>query len=215
MTFKDFLEGAKAATLASIVVLGLTPIGKPLRERIFSRPKPVQTISQPSPEPTPELNLIGTAEYDHSFEVSREGLKSITDYEGFEPKPYKCQAGKWTIGYGHVIQPGEKFTSITEQEARDLFKKDLIKYENAVADNVKIAINPHQYDALTSLAYNIGPRALKKSTLMEKLNRGDYDGASNEFGKWNKIRRNGKKIVSDGLTNRRAGEKRMFNGGRK
>ncbi len=158
---------------------------------------------------------ISQTEQKTGTRISQKGLDLITGYEGFEPKPYRCQAEKLTIGYGHVIQPGETFTSITEQEAKELFRKDLTKYENAVADNVKVAIDQNQYDALVSLAYNIGPEAIKNSTLIEELNKGNYAGAANEFPKWNKVTIKGKKVPSEGLTNRRIGEQNRFNGGRK
>ncbi|HLC31189.1 MAG TPA: lysozyme [Candidatus Nanoarchaeia archaeon] len=152
------------------------------------------------------------------YALSERGLDLITRYEGFSPVKYLCQAGKPTIGYGHVVLKGERFGKISESEARMLLRKDVRKAERAVGEMVSVPLTQNQYDSLVSYVFNVGAgssnpdRKVKSgfydSTLRQKLNRGDYVGAAKEFEKWNKV--NGKE--SNGLTKRRASEKDLFLG---
>ena len=95
---------------------------------------------------------------------------------------------------------------ITKAQALNYLKQDLSIYEKAVTNYVKVPINQKQFDALVSFSYNCGTGALKTSTLLQKLNSNDYNGAANEFLKWNKS--NGK--VLNGLVKRREEEKQLF-----
>jgi len=142
------------------------------------------------------------------MKTSAKGIALIKKAEGFAPIPYFCPAGKKTIGYGHVILPGEEFPShITEEEATDLLIKDLAeRFEPAVEKLVTVDLTHGQFDALVSFVFNLGPGNLKMSTLLKKLNAGDCDGAANEFMKW--TRAAGK--VLPGLVKRRADEKELF-----
>lgn len=83
---------------------------------------------------------------------------------------------------------------------------DLKKFENTVNDVVKVPINQNQFDALLSLAYNIGSTAFKNSTLVKKLNAGDILGAADQFNVW--VNAGGKRM--QGLVNRRKAEKELF-----
>lgn len=142
--------------------------------------------------------------------VNRETLELIKSFEGLELIAYYDPVGVLTIGYGHTnmagppkIVPGMK---ITAQEASDILMNDLKKYEAAVSKYVKVPLNQNQYGALTSFTYNLGAGNLSKSTLVKKLNKGDYEGAANEFPKWNKA---GGRVLK-GLTRRRAAEQALF-----
>lgn len=137
--------------------------------------------------------------------TSDEGIKLIKQFEGCKLTAYKCPAGVWTIGYGHTagVKQGQK---ISQAQADIYLKSDLKTFENAVNSCVKVSINRYQFDALVSFAYNCGAGALKTSTLLKKLNKKDFTGASKEFSKWNKA--NGK--VLNGLTKRRAAEAELF-----
>lgn len=136
-----------------------------------------------------------------------EGRELIKSYEKFCPKAYICPAGKLTIGYGHVILPGEKFPEeMTISEADELLSKDLEQREKAVLSLVKVPLKQSQFDASMSLVFNIGTAAFGGSTLLKLLNVSDYTGAEKEFLKWNKI----KGVVSKGLTNRRVQEALLF-----
>lgn len=137
--------------------------------------------------------------------TSEKGINLIKKYEGCKLTSYKCPAGVWTIGYGHTknVKQGMK---ITKEQANIFLKNDLKTYENYVNKYVKVPINQNQFDALVSFTFNCGGGALQQSTLLKKLNKGDYTGAANELLKWNKS--NGK--VLSGLTKRRNDEKKLF-----
>lgn len=132
-------------------------------------------------------------------------IELIKEFEKFREEAYQCQAGKWTIGYGHIkgVSEGDK---INRENAEKILKDEIKKYENALSRNVKVPLTMEQYNALVSFVYNIGIGAFEDSTLLKKLNQRDYVGAGNEFNRWIKV--NGK--VSDGLKKRRAREKEIF-----
>lgn len=115
--------------------------------------------------------------------VSAAGRQFIKNQEGFSPTPY-ADAGGHSIGYGHFIQPGENFTSMTEQQASNQFDVDLIPVEDAINTLVTVPINQNQFDALADFIYNDGINAFRNSTLLRKLNAGDYQGAADEFSRW-------------------------------
>lgn len=134
----------------------------------------------------------------------------VKRFEGKYLEAYVCPAGVWTIGYGHTgmvdgapIAAGMK---ITEEKAEELLHLDMEKFERAVTRLVQVSYNQNQFDALVSFAFNCGEGALQKSTLLRKLNAGDYLGAAGEFARWNK---GGGKVLP-GLTKRRAAEKELF-----
>ena len=87
-----------------------------------------------------------------------------------------------------------------------VLKKDLEKFEKAVNKYVNVEITQSMFDALVSFSFNVGATAFRKSTLLQKLNKGDYDGAADEFLRWNK---GGGKVLA-GLTKRRKAERQLF-----
>ena len=91
----------------------------------------------------------------------------IKKYEGCKLEAYKCPAGIWTIGYGHTDSNVTSGTIITQDEADELFNKDILKFEKAVSHMVKTTINQNQFDALVSFAFNLGNGALLNSTLLK------------------------------------------------
>lgn len=115
-------------------------------------------------------------------------------------------AGTLTIGYGHTgkdVVPGLK---ITEEKATQLLDLDLDKFEYVVDNTIKVELTDNQFAALVSFAFNVGSTAFIKSTLVKKLNKGDYASVPTELAKWTKTTINGKKVNSNGLVNRRAAE---------
>lgn len=140
------------------------------------------------------------------------GVQLIKDFEGFVPKWYRDPVGVWTIGYGHTDSAGspKHATSanmvLSEAEGTAILQRDLGQYEAAVDRLVKVPLNENQYAALVSFTYNLGAGNLGSSTLLRKLNAGDYEGAANEFARWNKA---GGKVLN-GLVRRRAAEKALF-----
>lgn len=138
-------------------------------------------------------------------------IQLIKLFEGFSAKPYLCPANVITIGYGSTRDTdGKPITMahrhITETEASNLVRATLGTYENAVNRYVKVEINQNQFDALVDFAYNAGAKNLLGSTLLRKLNAGDYEGASKEFGKW--VYAGSKKLA--GLVRRREAERLLF-----
>lgn len=144
------------------------------------------------------------------MKVSPEGRKEIAKHEGNELEAYQDIVGVWTIGVGHTAAAGGikpvKGMRITMAESDAILAQDLRTFEKAVLDAVKVPLTQNQFDALVSLAFNIGGGAFAKSTLVKRLNEGDYERAAAQFLVWNKA---GGKAVK-GLTNRRLKEKAWF-----
>ena len=142
--------------------------------------------------------------------ISAKGLQMIKNKEGFRSKAYQDEGGIWTIGYGHTgnVKPGD---TITKEKAETLLRSEVKKFENTVNKKVKVPISQNMFDALTVLCYNIGQGAFSDSTLLKKLNAGDYRGAQAQFAVWNKVKdKNNNYVVSEGLTKRRAEEAALF-----
>ena len=146
------------------------------------------------------------------MKTSPAGISLIQEFEGRRLEAYKCPAGIWTIGYGHTSAAGAPEVKpgmvITKQEANDILIRDLVKYENAVDRLVKVPLTQNQFDALVSFAFNVGEGALAKSTLLKKLNAGNYDAVPAELMKWTKG--GGKELP--GLVRRRRAEAAMWRG---
>lgn len=141
------------------------------------------------------------------MQVSPSGVEFIKRQEGLTLVK-KNDAGHQMIGYGHDILPDEKIPSpITPGGALQLLKKDLAQTATVINRALKVAVTQNQFDALASLEYNIGAGAFQSSTLLTKLNQGDYAGAAQEFSRWNRTQGQ----VSQGLSDRRGQEQGLFN----
>lgn len=149
-----------------------------------------------------------TGEY--IMDLSDSALNVIKQFEGFSPKPYPDAQG-FSIGYGHFIKPGESFTTITRDQAASLLRHDASIAAEAVKRLVKVPLNQNQFDALTSFVYNVGAEAFKNSTMLKKLNAGNYSEAAEQFSIWNKatIPGQGKTIIA-ALVDRRSNERDLF-----
>ena len=143
--------------------------------------------------------------------ISPQGIQAIKNEESFRAKAYRDKKGVLTIGYGRTSNVKEGDT--TTREAEDAWlAQDAARRAQEVLDVVKVPLTQGQLDALVSLQYNIGQGQFSGSTLVKKLNKGDYKGAANEFAKWNKIvHDDGRVEALEGLTKRRARELAMFN----
>jgi len=139
-------------------------------------------------------------------------LSLIKEFEGLRLKAYTDVAGIWTIGYGHTGRTNSQTPDITAEEANELLEDDVRWAVAAVDRVVRVPITDNQKAALISFCFNVGVGALTGSTLLRKLNAGDYTGAAKEFKRWNKVTSptSGKKIVSRGLSRRRAAEAKLF-----
>ena len=145
------------------------------------------------------------------MEASKKGLDLIKEFEGFRSETYICPTGHPTIGYGHKLKPGEEFpVGITRDKADALLREDVAGTETGVENAAKVALNQNQFDALVSFAFNVGIGNLIRSTLLRKLNMGDYDGAAEEFGRWVYGTVNGEKQRLPGLIRRREAETELF-----
>lgn len=119
---------------------------------------------------------------------------------------YLCPAGVWTIGFGHTKNV-HKGDTITRNEAYDLLTKDLVQTQEELAAIVKVPVTENQFIALMSWLFNLGlTPAVRRSTLLRKLNAEDYEGVAEEFPKWRKSAGQ----VLPGLVNRRTEEKKIF-----
>lgn len=141
------------------------------------------------------------------MKTSEAGLKFIAQEEGTVLHVYLDPVGIPTIGVGHVLRPGESFPNgITKEQALQLLAQDVRIAEQAVLSNTKVPLNQNQFDALVSFVFNCGGGAYKTSTMLKKLNAGDYEGAANELPRW--VYASGKKLP--GLVARRNRERALF-----
>lgn len=148
-----------------------------------------------------------------------EGLKKLlAQEEGLRLDVYQDEGGRWTIGYGHLIQPGEAFhpfgpiTYISQTEAEEIAANDTAIAANCVDQSVQVDITENQRDALISFVFNVGCGAFKASRLLRFLNAGDTIAAADEFQKWVKVTdaSTGAKRDSSILIGRRDRERELF-----
>lgn len=137
--------------------------------------------------------------------TSEAGIGLIKSFESCRLVAYRDVVGVWTIGYGSTVDvaPGMQ---ITQAQADERLKADLKDAERAVNDTVKVPLEQCEFDACVSLAFNIGGKAFKNSTLARLLNAGETEAAGLEFRRWDKA---GGQVVA-GLTRRRWAEQRLF-----
>lgn len=144
------------------------------------------------------------------MQISDKGVLLIERFEGIKLNAYQDIRGVWTIGCGTTIYPsGQRVKQgdvITRQQANEYLAHDVQTFVGVVNNNVKVSLNQNQFDALVSFVYNIGAGAFATSTLLKKLNAGDYQGAKSQFPSWSYA--GGK--YSQGLNNRRVAEQSLF-----
>ena len=144
------------------------------------------------------------------MQTSDKGISLIKQFEGCKLTAYQDSVGVWTIGYGWTQpvdgKPIRAGMTIKQETAERLLKTGLVSYESDVSRLVKVGLTQGQFDAMVSFTYNLGARSLSTSTLLRKLNAGDYAGAADEFLRWNKA---GGKVLN-GLTRRREAERALF-----
>lgn len=142
------------------------------------------------------------------MQISEKGKGLIKDSEGCALKAYPDPGtgGKpWTIGHGHTHNVS-KGDVITQAQAEQFLRDDLQPIYITIETCVKVPLNQNQFDALCSFIFNVGGGNFAKSTLLKKLNAGDYAGAADEFLRWNKAA--GKVLL--GLDIRRSKERSLF-----
>lgn len=138
--------------------------------------------------------------------MSDNGRKLTKEFEGCKLKAYRDGGGVLTIGYGHTtgVHPDDV---ITMERADEYLRLDLQYAEGVVSQYVNLPLNQNQFDALVDFVFNLGIGQFMRSTLLAKLNHGDFAGAPAEFIRWNKD--NGK--VEPGLTRRCKARTVLFN----
>ncbi|MHB9147971.1 MAG: lysozyme [Candidatus Amoebophilus sp.] len=146
-------------------------------------------------------------------DISQAGLNLIASYEGCSLKVYKDVAGIETIGYGHVVLPGEDFSKeITHKKALEFLHQDAEEAIRGVRSQVKVPLLQHQFDALVSFTFNVGSKALKESRLLKLINSRDMasEKIREAFLRFRKAKIDGVLTDVQGLVNRREKEANLF-----
>lgn len=140
----------------------------------------------------------------------------IQRFEGFRPKPYRCPAGVLTVGYGHtlpltsddILHVDGYPIPLTQDDGLALLAKDCAQFWRRMIPMITVDLTHHQAGALVSFAYNVGLAAFQRSTLRQKLNRGDLEAVPTELLRWVRVRGQ----FCPGLFNRRSQEAAVFRG---
>lgn len=144
--------------------------------------------------------------------ISQKGIDLIKYFTECNLSSYYNTANVLAIGYGHTGKDVKRNMKITQEQAEALLQNDLAHVEYML--NVRFAgdlkLKQNQYDAVCSFVYSIGVHAFLKSTMFALLMKKDYENASNQFARWNKVTKDGRKEVSQKLTTRRVAEKELF-----
>lgn len=154
--------------------------------------------------------------------VSPKAIEMIKHHEGVRQTPYRCPARLWTVGVGHVMFPEQGKLKLEQrdgftvpqdamrkysmEEVDAILRSDLARFEKGVATYCPVPLTQGQFDALVSFSFNVGLGTLQRSTLRQKVLRGDMEGASEELMKYCMA---GGKILK-GLQNRRKDERALF-----
>jgi lysozyme len=144
------------------------------------------------------------------MKINQEGVNLIKRFEGFRGKAYLCPSGKPTIGFGTTKNVFLGMTC-TEEEAESWLRRDLEYFESKVNEYVKVPLTSNQFSALVSFVYNVGAYAFKNSTLLRKLNQGEYHEVPNQLMRWVYGTVNGRKTILNGLLYRREAESQLWN----
>jgi lysozyme len=156
------------------------------------------------------------------MKVSDKAIKMIQHHEGVRQRPYRCPAKLWTIGVGHVMYPEHGKLKIDERvglplrfederifsmdEVNAILRTDLDRFERGVEKFCPVPLSQGMFDALVSFSFNVGLGTLQRSTLRQKVLRGDKEGAAEELLKYCMA---GGKVLR-GLQNRRIDERALF-----
>jgi lysozyme len=138
--------------------------------------------------------------------VSDAGRAFIEKWEGLRLAAYQDVGGVWTIGYGSTYPPVHAGMTITQAEADQRMRINLTGVEHAMNAALSVPVTQNMYDAICSLAFNVGSIAISHSTLLKLLNAGDKIGAARQFLAWSTIHGN----KNQGLLNRRMAEMALF-----
>jgi lysozyme len=156
------------------------------------------------------------------MKVSKELIELVKHHEGVRFRPYRCPALLWTVGVGHVIDPAHIGVKIDERkslpipdgwdrqltpaEVDAILAADLSTFERGVLRLCPTGLTQSRFDSLVSFSFNVGLGNLQRSTIRQKHNRGDFEGAAEAFMQWTKA--GGKELP--GLVKRRKDEMALY-----
>jgi lysozyme len=149
-----------------------------------------------------------------NVKVSDKLIKLLRHHEGVKNKPYKCPAGLWTVGVGHLIGDGKTLPAswnktFTNEEIDAILKRDLNRFELGVHKMLpNVLLRQHEFDSIVSFCFNLGLGCFQRSTIRQALLRGDKEAAMESLVKYCKA--SGK--ILKGLQNRRLDERKLFLG---
>ena len=106
-------------------------------------------------------------------QTSQDGIDLIKSFEGLELTSYIDAVGILTVGYGHTGSDVYSGQVITEQQAEDLLRTDLKRFEKDVVNIILPVLTQHEFDAIVSFTYNVGSGALENSTFAKRMNDGE------------------------------------------
>lgn len=144
--------------------------------------------------------------------VSERGIRLIKHHEGIRNRPYRCPAGLWTVGVGHLIGDGKSLPeswnrTFSKEEIDGILKRDLKRFEYGILKMLpNVPLRQHEFDALVSFAFNLGLGSFQRSTIRQALLRKDKKAAMESLIKY--CRAGGK--ILKGLQIRRLDEKALF-----
>lgn len=151
-----------------------------------------------------------------NLKISPSGINLVKKFEGLhkqtaegDVRAYRCVAGRWTLGWGHTkgVRSGMRATI---EQCEEYLVEDLREVGQYINALVEVPLNQAQFDALSCFIFNLGVGNFKKSTLLKKLNNGEYDEVPAQLMRWNKARVDGVLTPLPGLTRRRSAEAALF-----
>lgn len=182
--------------------------------RAVVAPAPIMPVDGPARGRAPGGGADALASRIGRRRCNAAGLRIIRAFEGFVARPYVCPAGVWTIGYGATRDAGGRPVTretppLDPEQAAALLARDVGEAEGAVARLLPVPLTDDQYAALVSFTFNLGGGALQRSTLRQRILRGEHGAVPAELAKW--VRGGGR--VMAGLVRRRAAEAALFSSG--
>lgn len=142
-----------------------------------------------------------------NMQYSKSGVALTERFEGCKLVGYPDIKGIPTVGYGHTGPEVYIGMVITQLQAEQFLLNDIQHAVNCVNHLVTVQLTQPEFDAVVDLVFNIGSGNFASSTLLKKLNAGDFPGAAAEFEKWAHA---GGQVVA-GLLRRRQAEEAEFN----
>ncbi len=144
------------------------------------------------------------------MQINPHGIELIKRFEGFRGTAYLCPAGYWTIGYGHTSMAGppevKRGMKMTRAEAAKVLARDVEGFADGVRGFLRRDLSENQFSALVSFAFNVGLGALRSSSVLKAVNKGDFEAVPRRLNLW--IKGGGR--ILPGLQKRRAAEGNLF-----